>query len=121
MSLAADLTGSDPETSNTPYEIVAFVALSTVGCMLISIAIWGVLMLHGVRVVRKALEYSTVPTSSASAALRSQKGTDRKPPRAAEQEVERYASQAPAPAAGGDVAESCEGTKGIPAAEMHEV
>lgn len=68
VSLAADLTGSDPETSNAPYEIVAFVALSTSGCLLVGAAVWGVLMMHGVRAVKRALDYSTVPTTAAGAA-----------------------------------------------------
>ena len=32
INLAADLTGSDPDESNAPYELVAFVALSSLAC-----------------------------------------------------------------------------------------
>ena len=61
VALASDLTGDDPNESNTPYELIAFVVVSTCGFVLLSLAAWAAMIGYGYRFVRQRLgKYATV-------------------------------------------------------------
>ena len=69
VELAADLTDSDPSSSNTPFEVVGFVVLSTAVCSMCWCCLWVALAVRGYIVVKRRLGkimYSTVPSSAAS-------------------------------------------------------